>query len=281
MGKLGGREMTAASDLDLIVVYDFDREHPSSEGPQPLYGSQYFARLTQRFIASLTAQTNYGTLYPVDMRLRPSGRSGPVATHIASFDEYQHKEAWTWEHMALTRARPVSGPPAFAARVAAVIRDVLCQPRDAETLAADVVEMRGAIAQERGDAERWDLKYVKGGLIDLEFIAQYLQLAHAAETPDILDTATGRVLEKAQRLGILAAEEAEVLRPAARLYHDLTQVLRLCLSGPFDPQAAGPELRRLLARAADVPDFAMLDAHLADTQARVRGCFVRIVGKAP
>ncbi len=281
MGKLGGREMTAASDLDLILVYDFDLDHPASDGAQPLYGSQYFARLTQRFIGSLTAQTNQGTLYPVDMRLRPSGRSGPVATHIQSFDEYQHKEAWTWEHMALTRARVVSGSPAFAARVGAVIRDVLCQPRDAEAIAADVVEMRAAIAQEKGDSDRWDLKYVKGGLIDLEFIAQYLQLVHAAANPEILDTATARVLEKAQRLGIVAAEEAEVLRPAARLYRDLTQVLRLCLSAPFDPQAAGPELRRLLARAADVPDFAQLDPHLADTEARVRAAFVRILGKAP
>jgi glutamate-ammonia-ligase adenylyltransferase len=281
MGKLGGREMTAASDLDLILVYDFDLEHSVSEGAKPLYGSQYFARFTQRFIASLTAQTNQGALYPVDMRLRPSGRSGPVATHIQSFDDYQHREAWTWEHMALTRARIVSGPTEFAARVTAVIRDVLCQPRDAETAAADVVEMRAAIAQEHGDAERWDLKYVRGGQIDLEFIAQYLQLVHAAAAPDILDTSTARVLERAQRLGILPAEDAEVLRPAARLYHDLTQVLRLCLSAPFDPQAAGPELRRLLARAADVPDFAMLDAHLAETQARVRASFVRILGKAP
>jgi glutamate-ammonia-ligase adenylyltransferase len=175
----------------------------------------------------------------------------------------------------------VSGSPAFAARVGAVIRDVLCQPRDAEAIAGDVVEMRAAIAQEKGDSDRWDLKYVKGGLIDLEFIAQYLLLVHAATEPDILDTATARVLEKAQRLGILAAEEAEVLRPAARLYRDLTQVLRLCLSAPFDPQTAGAELRRLLARAADVPDFAQLDAHLADNQARVRAAFVRILGKAP
>ena len=281
MGKLGGREMTAGSDLDLILIYDFDFDHPESDGAQSLYGSQYFARFTQRFIASLTAQTNYGALYPVDMRLRPSGRSGPVATHIESFDSYQHDEAWTWEHMALTRGRVVSGSPAFAARIEKVIRHVLCQRRDAEVVAGDVVEMRGAIAQEKGDAARWDLKYAAGGLIDIEFIAQHLQLVHAADTPDILDTATAHVLEKAQRLGVLAAEDAEVLRPAVRLYHDLTQVLRLCLAGTFDPQTAGPELCGLLARAADVPDFATLDAHLAETQARVRASFVRILGQAP
>ena len=111
LGKLGGREMTAASDLDLIIVYDFDEEHPQSDGPRPLYGGQYFARVTQRLVSALAAPTNYGALYNVDMRLRPSGRSGPVATMIGSFESYQENEAWTWEHLALTRARVVSGPP--------------------------------------------------------------------------------------------------------------------------------------------------------------------------
>ena len=172
------------------------------------------------------------------MRLRPSGRSGPLATHIDGFADYQQNEAWTWEHMALTRARVVSASTPFAARVEALIRAVLHRPRDAEMVAADVVEMRKAIATEKGDSERWNLKYVAGGLIDIEFIAQYLQLVHAATTPDILDTSTARVLEKAWRLGVLSTEEAEVLRPAMRLYDDLTQILRLCLSGPFDPGAA-------------------------------------------
>jgi glutamate-ammonia-ligase adenylyltransferase len=281
LGKLGGREMTAASDLDLIIVYDFDENTPQSGGARPLYGTQYFARLTQRLVSALSAQTNYGALYNVDMRLRPSGRSGPVATMLGSFESYQENEAWTWEHLALTRARIVTGPPAFAARVEKVIRDVLCRPRDAETIAGDVVEMRAAIATEKGDAERWNLKYVKGGLVDLEFIAQYLQLAHAHEKPEILDTSTARALDKAARLGLLGAEDADVVRPAIRLYHNLTQILRLCLPGPFDPKTAGPGLLSLLARAADVPDFATLEAHLKETQAKVRASFVRILGKAP
>ena len=108
LGKLGGREMTATSDLDLIVVYDFDGAHPESDGPRPLYGAQYFARLTQRLIGALTAQTNYGVLYQVDMRLRPSGRAGPARHPDRRLCEYQENEAWTWEHMALTRARVVS-----------------------------------------------------------------------------------------------------------------------------------------------------------------------------
>src|SRR5215469_5040242 len=278
LGKLGGREMTAGSDLDLILVYDFAGEHPASDGPRPLTGFQYFARFTQRLISALTAQTNYGSLYHVDMRLRPTGRSGPVATQIDGFRAYHEHDAWTWEHMALTRARVVSASPGFAARVEDVVRDTLTRRRDPATVAADVAEMRRAIAQEKGEGERWDLKYAVGGLVDLEFIAQYLQLVHAAERPEILDTSTARVLDKAWAAGVLAPEDADVLRPAARLYHNLTQVLRLCLSAPFDPKTAGSELLRLLARAADLPDFATLEPHLADTQAKVRASFHRIVG---
>src|SRR3954470_18562307 len=280
LGKLGGREMTATSDLDLIIVYDFNENHPQSDGGRSLYGGQYFARMTQRLVSALAAQTNYGALYNVDMRLRPSGRSGPVATMIASFESYQENEAWTWEHLALTRARVVSGPLAFAARVEKIIRDVLCRPRDAATIAGDVVEMRAAIATEKGDSERWNLKYVAGGLIDLEFIAQYLQLVHAEKHPEILDTSTARALDKAARLSLLSADDADVLRPAVRLYQNLTQILRLCLPGPFDPKAAGAGLLSLLARAADVPDFATLEAHLKETQAKVRTSFERILEKA-
>ena len=142
--------------------------------------------------------------------------------------------------------------------------------------------MRGAIAKEKGDGERWDLKYAAGGLIDIEFIAQYLQLVHAAAgagNPRHFDRARAR--QGAGLCDLLAVEDAEVLRPAVRLYQDLTQILRLCLPGPFDPKTAGAGLLRLLARAADVPDFATLDATLIETQAKVRESFVRILGKAP
>jgi len=280
LGRLGSLEMTATSDLDLIVIYDFDAARPSSDGARPLYGGQYFARFTQRLISALTVQTNYGQLYQVDMRLRPSGRSGPVATQIGGFRSYQEREAWTWEHLALTRARVVSAPPAFAAKIEAIIRDVLCRKREPRGIAADVIEMRAAIAKEKGDADPWDLKYAAGALVDIEFIAQYLQVVHAAATPDILDVSTARSLEKAARLGVLKVEDAEVLRPAVRLFQDLTQILRLCLPAAFDPRTAGAGVLGLLARAADLPDFPALQAHLAETQRRVRECFVRILRAA-
>jgi glutamate-ammonia-ligase adenylyltransferase len=281
LGRLGAREMTASSDLDLIVIYDFDQEHPQSDGKRPLYGAQYFARFTQRLISALTVQTNYGVLYQVDMRLRPSGRSGPLATQIDGFVSYQEGEAWTWEQMALTRARVVSAPPEFAARIDSAIRTVLCRKRDARNIAGDVVEMRGAIAEEKGDANPWDIKYAAGGLVDIEFIAQYLQLTCAATIPELLDTSTARALDKAARLGVLKPEDAEVLRPAVRLFHDLTQILRLCLPAAFDPKAASAGVLSLLARAADLPEFPALAAHVEETQRQVRDCFVRILGKRP
>ena len=203
MGKLGGREMTAASDLDLIVVYDFDEEATLSSGVKPLAATQYYTRYTQRLISAFTAQTAEGALYDVDMRLRPSGQKGPVATQLSSFIDYQSNSAWTWEHLALTRARVVSGPPALRATVEQAIREILTRPRDRAKIAADVRDMRARIEKEKGSKDIWDLKQVRGGLVDLEFIAQHLQLVHAAGRPDILSQNTVAALQNLQAAGLL------------------------------------------------------------------------------
>ena len=278
MGRLGSREMTASSDLDLILLYDFDGEHPDSDGERPLHGAQYFARFTQRLISAFTTRTNYGVLYDVDMRLRPSGRAGPVASRIDSFADYQEREAWTWEHMALTRARVISASPAFRSKIEGVIRGVLTRPRDAASTAGDVADMRRAIALEKGEGDVWDLKLAAGGLVDIDFIAQYLQLVHAAAKPEILSVSTLQVLDNAARLGLLAPSEAEILRAATRLYHDLTQIVRLCVSDKFTPETSGENLLRVMARAGDTPDFSTLEARVRETQAEVRRVFVDIVG---
>lgn len=278
MGRLGSREMTASSDLDLILLYDFDEEAPDSDGERSLHGAQYFARLTQRLISAFTTRTNYGVLYDVDMRLRPSGRAGPVASRIDSFSDYQEREAWTWEHMALTRARVISATPSFRKKIEDIIRSVLTRPRDPASTAGDVADMRKAIALEKGETDVWDLKLAAGGLVDIDFIAQYLQLAHAAEKPDILSVSTLQVLDNAARLGVLPQAEAEVLRSAGRLYHDLTQILRLCVTEKFNPETSGENLLRVLARAGDTPDFSTLEARVRETQAEVRRVFREVVG---
>jgi glutamate-ammonia-ligase adenylyltransferase len=278
MGRLGGREMTASSDLDLILLYDFDHEHPDSDGARSLQGAHYFARFTQRLISAFTTRTNYGVLYEVDMRLRPSGRAGPVASRLDSFAEYQDREAWTWEHMALTRARVISSSPEFRGKIESIIREVLTRPRDAVGIAVDVADMRRAIALEKGEDDVWDLKYAAGGIVDIDFIAQYLQLVHAAANADILDVNTLHVLDNAARIGVLPQSAAEILRSATRLYHDLTQILRLCVSDKFNSETAGEDLLRVLARAGDAPDFSSLEARVQETQTEVRRVFEAMLG---
>lgn len=269
MGKLGGREMTASSDLDLILIYDFDETATQSDGERPLAPSQYFSRLTQRLINALSAPTAEGTLYEVDMRLRPSGQKGPVATQLSSFEHYQQNEAWTWEHLALTRARVLTGPSAFRALVEGAITRALVKPRDRAKVAADVRDMRERISAEKGTANIWDLKQVRGGLVDLEFIAQYLQLIHASANPDVLDQNTLNAIQKLGAAGLIPAAAAERLIIAGRLLHDLTQVLRLCLEQTFDPATAPSGLKELLSRAGDAPTFAALESKLRQTLGEV------------
>lgn len=281
MGKLGGHEMTAASDLDLILLYDYSDKAATSKSARPLPGGQYYTRLTQRLVAALSAPTSEGTLYEVDFRLRPSGKSGPLATHIDAFRAYQSKQAWTWEHMALTRARPIGGDKALVARVEKEIAAVIRHRHDRRKVVADILEMRAIIEEEKGGEGAWDLKQAPGGMVDIEFIAQYLQLVHGAKHPAILSVETDIVLSAAAKAKLLPANESEILLPALRLYQSLTQVLRLCVDGIFNPDESPKGLLDLLARAGDLPDFASLDAHLKETEVAVRQSFERLIGKVP
>src|SRR5439155_7239270 len=146
MGRLGSREMTLASDLDLILIYDAPPESTGSAGLRPLALSTYYARLSQRLISAITVPTAEGRLYQVDMRLRPSGESGPIASSLAAFGQYQRESAWTWEHMALTRARPIAGDARLCEGIAAAIAAALRAPRDPQRLVGDVADMRRRIA---------------------------------------------------------------------------------------------------------------------------------------
>jgi glutamate-ammonia-ligase adenylyltransferase len=281
MGKLGGREMTAASDLDLILLYDFNDKAAASDGDRPLAGVQYFGRLTQRLLAALSAPTAEGTLYEVDFRLRPSGQSGPLATHIDSFAAYQEKGAWTWEHMALTRARVIAGDKRLVARAESEIAKAVIRKRDRTKVTRDILEMRAMVEAEKGGEGAWDLKQAPGGLVDIEFIAQFLLLIHAAKHKELLSTETDVVLTAATKARLLPAREAEALLPALRLYQALIQISRLCVDGPFDPEVVPGGLLDRLALAGELPDFKRLDAHLRETQATVRESFERLIGKVP
>ncbi len=276
MGKLGSGEMTASSDLDLIVVYNHDAHAKGSDGRKSLSPQQYYARLTQRLIAALSAPTPQGTLYEVDMRLRPSGNAGPVAVSLDSFVDYQTHQAWTWEHMALTRAHVISGGAGLSQRIEDTIQTVLTQPRDPNKVLEDMRDMRQRIARDKGSAGPWDIKMARGGLLDIEFIAQYQQLIHAHAAPDILQRRTVDVLEALAARGYLEASQANTLVNAAALYHDLTQIIRLCVEGAFDPATAPQGLKAVVARAGGETDFARLEERLIATEAEVAAIFDRL-----
>jgi glutamate-ammonia-ligase adenylyltransferase len=277
MGRLGSREMTLASDLDLILIYDAPAGAEGSDGLHPLPVSAYYARLSQRLIGAITAPTAEGALYPVDMRLRPSGAAGPIASSFESFARYQREAAWTWEHMALTRARPVAGDAALRRRVEATIAAVLRSPRDPQHLAADVADMRRRIAAEHPRPSPWDLKNRRGGLIDIEFITQYLMLREAARSPQVLRRATAEALSALAAAGALPAPAEHELFEALALLRQVQAVLALIgeagsREGVFpEPDAA------TLARCSGAIDFARLDADITAAAARVSNWWERLI----
>jgi len=277
MGKLGSREMTASSDLDLVFVYDVPPGVEASDGPKPLSPTLYFARLAQRLIAALTTPTAAGTLYEVDMRLRPTGNKGPVAVSLESFTAYHASESWTWEHMALTRGRLVAGPEGLRARVEGEIRRRLTQARDPAIIIADARDMRARMAEAFPGTNAWDLKHAPGGLVDIEFIAQTFQLVHAPQRPSVLDTNTIGALVMLKAAGFLAAENADLLIASARLQHALTQVLRIALDETPKIEEATPGLKALLTRAAGCASFSETQSLLTRMQDATRAVFNRLM----
>ncbi|MCZ8375020.1 MAG: bifunctional [glutamine synthetase] adenylyltransferase/[glutamine synthetase]-adenylyl-L-tyrosine phosphorylase [Beijerinckiaceae bacterium] len=277
-GKAGSREMTANSDLDLVVIYDAPPD-AVSDGTRSLMPAEYFARLTQRLVSALSVQMRTGTLYEIDLRLRPSGRKGTVATSLNGFREYQLNEAETWERMALSRARPMAGDSGLGRRWREEAQAILAAPREARAVLADVAAMRGLMAQEKPGRNRFDVKDWPGGLVDCEFIAQAMVLIHATRHPALLEGGTLGALQAAGEAGLLAAADAETLMASWQLQSALTQATRLCISGPFDEAEASPVFKRRLAALLDKPDFAYLAAELVDLQKQTRQIFERLIGK--
>jgi glutamate-ammonia-ligase adenylyltransferase len=278
MGKLGSFELTAGSDIDLILFYDYDNAADESDGNKPLDAVRYFTRVTQRLIAALSAPTAEGVLYEVDMRLRPSGNKGPIATRITSFAKYQREEAWTWEHMALSRARLICGDASLIADAERVVEEVLSTHRDVGKVARDVAEMRALIEQEKPPANPWDLKLIAGGVVDIEFIAQYLALIAPANDVAIKvnGLSTGEALKE---LGapLMTEDDLDTCLRAFSLYTELSQLIRLCIDGPFDPKEAPAGLTDLVCRAGDCPDIRTLEGEIKQLSKAVRKLFASVV----
>jgi glutamate-ammonia-ligase adenylyltransferase len=276
LGKLGGREMTATSDLDLILLYDAP-EDAVSDGGKQLPAPQYYLRLATRFVNAVTAITPEGLLYEVDTRLRPSGTKGPIATSLGGFRRYNLEDAWTWEHMALTRSRVIVASPPLRARIDAIIREVLLRPRDPRQLIADVSDMRLRMGRERRTAGPWDVKNRRGGLIDVEFIVQTLLLRHLPAHPELLIGSTARALLAIAEAGLLDADDAAVLAEAYGLASAVQGVLRIAIDGAFEPASLPPALLAGLARAVGASSFADLETRLDAACAKAHAVFERLI----
>ncbi|MCR8546998.1 bifunctional [glutamate--ammonia ligase]-adenylyl-L-tyrosine phosphorylase/[glutamate--ammonia-ligase] adenylyltransferase [Salipiger sp. P9] len=265
MGSLGARRLHALSDLDLIVIYD-PAGVEASEGRRPLQSRQYYARLTQALITAMTAPMAEGKLYEVDMRLRPSGNQGPVATSLASFTEYQRKQAWVWEHLALTRARVVAGPVELAEEVEALRAGILAAPPPRAKVLGELAEMRARIAAAKGQGDPWDPKLGRGRMQDIELLAQAGALL-SGRAP----RRTARGLAAAARDGWLEKAEADHLAATYRLCWSLQIGARLITEGALDPEELGAGGCAFLTRLTGTQAAAEMQEKLDDMTRRAAG----------
>ncbi len=276
MGKLGSCEMTITSDLDIIVICDAPDFLATSDGAKPLDAETWFARTTRRFLSGLTAPTAQGSLYEVDTRLRPSGNSGPLVSKLSGFAHYQQHEAWTWEHMALTRGRLIAGDDRLRQHVNAIITATLTRFRDAETIKKDIAEMRQRLLAQRTSQSSWDIKHGRGGLFEIEFIAQTLLLLSAHDHSDVLSPHTDLLLHKLHTHKILSDADFNVLSEAWHNFSVLRQILSLCV-GPNHAEALPLSTENLLLRATNQPDVARLTSYIAETRVEVAACLDRVL----
>ena len=270
LGRLGGGALTPASDLDLIFLFS-GRHDAESNGPRPLGATAYFNRLAQRVVAALTVQTAQGALYEVDTRLRPSGAQGLLAVSTESFAQYQRESAWTWEHMALTRARLLHGEHEDRAQLDAIIAKTLNQPRDEARLVHDVVEMREEMAKHKKPAGSLDVKLVPGGLVDLEFVVHFHQLNAGVAFDPRLPQAI---------IGLAASQLVEARLGTA---HDLLTRLLICrrflAADAAEPGDVPQSVAALVASACGFADWDRLLAAYADARQCVTRHWQLIVGK--
>ena len=276
LGKLGSQEMTLQSDLDIIRICDAPDFSALSDGPKPISAETWFARLARRFSSGLSAPTAEGGLYEVDTRLRPSGNAGPLVTKLSSFVEYQAKQAWTWEHMALTSARVMAGDGGLAEKVTRAVEGFIRAPREPQKLIQDVVEMRARLREHQPQAGPFDIRRGDGGLVDIEFIAQALQLRHAhAHDALVGPRELTRLLSDLAELGILSASAYEGLNAAAQSFLALRQIGSLCL----EDNEATPVLATagVLLEALNEPDMSRLIDRLNEHRRDVDAVFDEVL----
>jgi [glutamine synthetase] adenylyltransferase / [glutamine synthetase]-adenylyl-L-tyrosine phosphorylase len=279
-GKLGGREIAADSDLDLMIVYDPADPDGVSDGPRPLSAEQYHTRLTQRLVSALSVQTAEGSLYEVDMQLRPSGTKGPVAVRVSSLENYYKGQAWTWEFQALTRLRPVAGDFSLCAQIEALAGAALKLPRESAKTIDEIVAMRAKMVAAHPLRGPWDIKRQSGGLIDLEFLVQAHQLIGAAKGLDVVRANTLEALQALAQAGEIDRETAGRLSVAGAVLHDVRQILAVASGPQFDPETASLGLKTAISAALNAPDFASATAILEDARGVIARAWQRLAAPA-
>lgn len=272
MGSLGAARLNSASDLDLIMIYDAEGVE-ASEGRRPLATRAYYARLTQALVTAVTVPMSDGRLYEVDMRLRPSGRQGPVATSFTAFQDYQRNEAWTWEHLALTRARPVAGNMELGVEVEAFRRVLLAEKAKGGSVLADVSEMRSRIAAAKAPQGDWDAKIGAGRLQDVELVAQTAALRAGSDARLVPDQIAAGVASG----WFNAADEAALCRAAA-LFWQLQASARLLTGGVLEPQDLGEGGRRFILRETGYEDMDALQQAMAEAAQAADAVVTRLLG---
>jgi [glutamine synthetase] adenylyltransferase / [glutamine synthetase]-adenylyl-L-tyrosine phosphorylase len=277
-GKWGSCQMTPGSDLDMVALYDSQGVTSESDGMKALPASTYFARLTQRLVTALSSETESGRLFQVDLRLRPSGDKGPLASHIDGFESYQLTEAWTWEHLALVRARMVAGTAEMVSRFEAVRAAALGKSRDPASLADEVDSMRQRMARTYKGESPWDAKYRRGGLVDTGFISQFLVLAHASREPALLvPRATDQVAATTAASGIIGDDEAEALAEAEAFWLDLQSLLRLTGADATPGRLARPATQSVIAQGLGLPDLSRVEATASEHADRVMKLYAKLI----
>lgn len=268
LGRLGAGAMTAASDIDLIFVYDAP-DGAQSMGPRPVEATVWYPRLVRRTLAALSATTEEGALFEVDMQLRPSGGAGPAAVSLSAFEKYYAADAWTWELMALLKGRVLAGDPAVCGKVRAVMDRVLACERPRSALAGDVAGMRARLAEAKPAKTPWDVKLALGGLTDLDFIVEFLALASG---PSLKSPPQPRVglIKTLENQGILAKDDARALLVAGGFFETIMQLSRAATGGTFDPHSSGEALKARMAAALGASNLTeaegMLEARLNDVR---------------
>lgn len=282
MGKLGGRELNYSSDLDLIYIHGGEGDAQWTDGARSINNNQFFTRLGQRIITSITTLTRGGKLYELDMRLRPSGKSGPLVSHIQAFCDYQRQEAWVWEHQALTRARVVAGDAELAAQLKKEIRGIIAQHRDRDALRREVADMRRRMYEEKKPQPGWlDIKQSRGGIVDVEFLTQFLILGHATDHADVIQSNVSSALMIFRRVGLLDEADFAILDENYTFFRLVENRLRLLHDRSENRIGPDPRVRERLRRLCDLEEGADLVAILQDRFARVHAIYRRFLEDAP